>query len=154
MAFGLLVGNDSEVADWAFSTYSLYPTRVDRGLGIVNEEMCVVGAILLQNFNGTNVELSYYGPNTLSVGIVRAIARIIIGEFNASRLTVVTSKKNKRLLRSIQRFGFKFEGIQRCYYGARDCTRNTGVRFVMFREDLERVAKLTAFIPIAKQKLH
>jgi RimJ/RimL family protein N-acetyltransferase len=140
MPYGLVIGEDSIVAQWAFSAFHLYPTPFNRALGIVNKDKIVIGAILLQNFNGANVELSYYGPRTLSVGIARAIARLVMGEFSASRVTVVTSKRNRRLMQSLSRFGFKLEGIQRCYYGHEDNKKNTGVRFVMFREQIAKIA--------------
>src|ERR1700689_4708079 len=105
MPYGLVIGEDSIVAQWAFSTFNFYPTPFNRALGIVNNDRIVVGAILLQNYNGTNIELSYYGPRTLSVGIARAIARLVMGEFNVSRVTVVTSKRNRRLMQSLSKFG-------------------------------------------------
>ena len=147
MAYGLLIGEDQAVASWAFSTFNYFPTHVDRGYGVIGPDKTLKGAILLQNFNGTNVELSYYGPNTLSAGIVRAIARAIIAEFNAARLTVVTSKRNKRVMKALSRFGFAIEGSQRRYYGHRDCTRNTGVRFVMFHEKICRLAGVQSSSP-------
>lgn len=142
MANGLLIGQDNDIACWVFATWKLCPTKVDRGLGIVGPTGNLLGAILLQNFNGTNIELSYYGPRTISSGIVRSIARIIVLDFNAARVTVVTSKKNKRLMRSLQKFGFRLEGAQRRYFGHRDCSRNVGVRFVLFREELDKIARL------------
>ena len=150
MANGLLIGEDSKIADWASSTFQRYPTRVDRALGIVGPDKKLIGAILLQNFNGVNIELSYYGPRTLSLGIVRAIGRIIVLEFNAARLTVVTTKKNKRLMRALQRFGFRLEGAQRRYFGHRDCSRNVGIRFVLFREEMNKILRIEAVLPEQK----
>lgn len=150
MANGLLIGDDERVASWAFSTFQRYPTRVDRALGVLGPDKNLIGAILLQNFNGTNIELSYYGPHTLSLGIVRAIARIIVLEFNAARLTVVTTKKNKHLMRSLQRFGFCLEGAQRRYFGHRDCSRNVGIRFVLFREEIDKIARIETVLPEQK----
>lgn len=147
MANGLLIGKDELVAAWAFAKWGLHPTKIDRGLGIVAKDGTIRGAILLQNFNGVNIELSYYGPRTLSMGIVRSIARLIVLEFNAARVTVVTSKKNRRLMRSLQRFGFRLEGAQRRYYGHKDCTRSVGVRFVMFREEIDKIARLKTTQP-------
>lgn len=145
MAKGIYLGHDQVVANWAFKTFHRFPMQVNRAFGIVENKddkynPVLVGAILFQNFNGNNVELSYYGPNTFSLGIARAMARVVLGEFKASRVTIVTSKKNKRIMRALQKFGFKLEGVQRRYYGDRDCYRNTGVRFVMFREDIEKLA--------------
>lgn len=139
MPKGLLIGEDAIVASWAFATYKMRPTPVNCAFGIVGDNG-IIGAILFQNFNGTNVELSYYGMWTVSLGIVRVMARMVISEFDAARLTVVTAKKNRHLIRSLQKFGFRLEGVQRRYYGHADCARNTGVRLVLFREEIERLA--------------
>ena len=139
--YGILIGDDERIASWAFTHFQRIPVTYNRVLGIVdNDDGVLVGAILFTNYNGYNVELRYYGPWTLTLGIVRVISKIVVHEFNASRMTVLTSKKNKRLMRSLQRFGFKLEGVQRCQYGIRDCSRNTAVRFVAFRDQIERVA--------------
>ncbi len=138
MTRGLLVGHDSAVADWAFHTFQLVPTQFNLAVGVVAQDQ-LVGAILVQNWNGVNLEVSYYGQRTLTPGIVRSIARMVWGTYHPSRVTVVTSRSNRRLIRSLQRLGFCLEGTQRRYYGDRDCRRSTGVRLVMFRE---RVAEL------------
>ena len=143
MALGLLVDQDQAVAAWAYKTFNIFAQPVDKAFGIVNPKGTLIGAILFQNFNGVNIELSYYGPKTLTSGIVRIIARVSIGHFNAGRLTVVTSRRNKRLIRGLIKIGFKLEGIQRCFYGHKDCKKNTGVRLVAFRPDLSRVAYRT-----------
>lgn len=152
MGFGLLLAEDKAVAEWVFTKHNVFPMPVNRALGIVNvatKEMA--GAVLLQNFNGVNLELSYYGKGTFTAGIVKSIARIIALEFNAARTTVTTSKKNKRLMRSIQRFGFRLEGNQRRYFGHRDCYRNTAIRFVMFRDQIDKLAGLTSTGSIQQQ---
>ena len=151
MSLGLVVAEDLNVASWAFQKFNVFPMPVNKGIGVINTKTGeIVGAILFQNFNGYNLELSYYGQNTLTPGIVRTLARIAILEFNVSRVTVTVSKKKKRLIRSLHRFGYKLEGSQRRYYGARDCFRNTGIRFVLFREQIERLARLPV-LQIEKQ---
>lgn len=140
MSYGLLLGEDQRIAAWAYATFNIFALPINRALGVVDETGTLKGAILFQNFNGINIELSYYGPNTLTPGIARAIARIVVTEFNAARLTVVTSKKNKRLIRALSKIGFSIEGQQRCFYGHRDCNRNTGVRLVAFYERICKVA--------------
>ena len=142
MSNGLLVGEDEIISNWAFSTFNIFKAPVNQAVGILNKDGKLVGAILFQNFNGVNIELSYYGPRTLSCGIIRAIARITVGCFNAARLTVVTSKRNKRLMQALLKIGFKLEGNQRCYYGHEDTPRNTGVRFAMFRPRLNELAEI------------
>lgn len=135
----MLLHCDHTVAQWAFRTHQLVPTQYNLAVGILDNDQ-LVGAALAQNWNGVNVELSYYGRSTLTAGIVRSLARILWGTYHPSRLTVVTSKSNRRLISSLQRLGFCLEGVQRRYYGDRDCRRNTGVRLVMFRERLVQLA--------------
>lgn len=140
MSLGLLIGEDDIVSNWAFTTFGFFKTPVNKAIGVVTSDGKLVGAILFQNFNGVNVELSYYGPRTVTFGIVKAIARVSVGTFNASRVTVVTSKRNKRLMRGLLKIGFKLEGAQRCFYGPEDTNRNTGIRFVMFRDRINQLA--------------
>lgn len=140
MSYGLLLGHDEQLAAMLFSHYNQKSYKYDRCLGIISSNKDLKGFILFHNWNGFNVELSYYGSNTLTPGIIRCIAQFVLGTFDASRMTVTVSKRKTRLLRSLQRFGFKLEGAQRCYYGKRDCRRNTGIRFVLFRDKLEKLA--------------
>ena len=140
MTRGLIFGQDNVVAAWAFSTFKIFPTRVDRAVGIVETDGTLIGAFLLENFNGYNIELSYYGPWTTTPGIVRSIARMALHEFDPARATVITSKRNKRLIKALLKFGWRVEGIQRCFYGKQDTQRNTGVRLVMFRDQIEYIA--------------
>jgi RimJ/RimL family protein N-acetyltransferase len=137
---GLLVDNDVAVASWTYEKFNVYPQPVDKALGIVDKQGKLIGGIIFQNFNGCDLHLSYYGVRTLSPGIVRIIARTALGHFNVSRLTTITSRRNKRLIRSLIKIGFRLEGIQRCFYGHEDNKKNTGVRLVAFRNELSRVA--------------
>lgn len=148
MSRGLLLHCDQRVAQWAFSTYRLVPTQYNMAVGVLDGDQ-LVGAALAQNWNGVNVELSYYGRSTLTPGIVRALARIFWGTYHPSRVTVVTSKANRRLIQSLQHLGFCLEGAQRRYYGDRDCRRNTGVRLVMFRERLTQLAGQVGNVGVA-----
>lgn len=141
MSTGLLFDCDQQVADFVFSLSQRKFTNFDRCLGLVTSSGGICGGVFFHNWNGFNVELSYYGESTLTPGIIRTLARYIICTFDPSRVTVVTPKRNKQLLRSLQKLGFVLEGAQRCYYGQRDCMRNTGVRLVLFRDLLTRLAK-------------
>lgn len=145
MPTGLLFECDELVAKWLFNEYLKKPLlyKYDRAIGIVNPSGGLVGAVLFQDWNGSNIEISYYGPKTMTAGIVRCLARYALTTFDPSRLTAITSKRNRQFMRALQKLGFRLEGIQRCFYGKRDCNRNTGVRFVAFREQIEHVAKVT-----------
>jgi RimJ/RimL family protein N-acetyltransferase len=140
---GLLVGEDDVVARWAFETYKLFPFHINNALGIVDEDGKICGAILFHGFNGYNLEISYYGRNALTPAIVRAIGRVCSVEYNASRVTLVTSHVRKRFISKLMRIGFRLEGRQRCYYGVEDTKRNIGVRLVMFRDKINEIVRHT-----------
>lgn len=141
MTVGLLLDCDEQVANHLFSAYNQPQFKYDRAIGIVKDNS-LVGTVLFHYWNGSNVEISYYGKGTMTAGIIRYLAKFAIKSFNPARLTVMTSKRNRRFIRSLQRLGFKLEGAQRRYYGSDDTNRNVGVRFVMFRERLAELAGL------------
>jgi RimJ/RimL family protein N-acetyltransferase len=140
---GLLLNADTQVAAWAFHTYNRIPMLVDRAIGVIDDDG-LVGAALFHSCNSVNAEFSYYGKNTFTVGIVRALARIALYELHLARVTVIVPKRPAYLIKKLQKFGFRFEGVQRRYYGPTDAPRHTGCRFVAFKEDLDRLAKLTS----------
>lgn len=141
MATGLLFDSDELAANWLFTCYLQRRYSYDRCVGIIrNGEL--VGAVLFQSFNGYNVEVSYYGKNTMTPGIIRCLAGYILKEFDPSRLTAMVPKRAKSWTKSLLKLGFRVEGIARCYYGKADCNRNTAVRLVGFRDAIELVAQV------------
>jgi RimJ/RimL family protein N-acetyltransferase len=142
MPTGMLFDCDELVAKWLFSTLKQKIYTYDRALGLVDPSGKMIGAVLFQNWNGPNLEISYYGERTMTVGVVRCLAQFVLNTFDPARLTAITSKRNRQFMRALQRLGFRLEGVQRCYYGKKDCNRNTGVRFVAFREQIEHVARI------------
>jgi RimJ/RimL family protein N-acetyltransferase len=134
----LVFNHDNEIANWTWQAFNMPPAPVNLAIGIIDETGTVVGSAIWQDFNGSNVEFSYYGKGTLKRGVVRAIASITLNRFNANRMTVRTMKKRKALLRSLPKIGFRFEGVMKQYYGPTE--GETAVRFVLFKPDLERLA--------------
>ncbi len=139
MPKGLLLDCDEHVAAWAFKTHNKIPLKIDRAIGVIDKNQ-IVGAILFSSYNTVNAELSYYGKNTISVGIIRAIAKIALYELRLARCTVIVPKRPSFLLKKVTKFGFRYEGVQRRYYGPTDSPRHTGCRFVVFKEDMEKLA--------------
>jgi hypothetical protein len=136
---GLLIGSDENVALWAFHEYNRAPILVDRAFGIIENNQ-LVGAALFSNYNTVNAELSYYGKNTVTRGIIRDLARIALYELRLARCTVIVPKRPTFLLKKMEKYHFRFEGIQKRFYGPTDSARHTGCRFVIFREDMLRLA--------------
>jgi len=141
MSVGLLLHSDELVAEYLFRNHVSLRMKYDQAVGILHDGK-LSGGVLFQCWNGFNVELSYYGRGTLTAGIVKCLARILVSTFNVSRVTLTVNRRNARLMKALRRFGFALEGTQRCFYGHSDTRRNTGVRFVMFRERLDQLAQL------------
>lgn len=135
---GIVLDHDQAVAQWAFETFKYKPVKFDRCAGIINEGGKLIGAIFFQSFNGSNVEVSYYGANTVTLGIVKWIGLQVLNS-GCSRMTFTITKKHKRLIRAAKKLGFQYEGTCRRFYGDADNDQNAGVRLVMFRE---RVAEI------------
>lgn len=140
MSAGLIFDADEVVVEYICKKYSLTPIKYDQAVGIVEDGM-LCGGILFHGWNGYNVELDYYGDRTVTLGIVRCLARISVSTFKVSRVTLLVGQRNRQLIRALQKLGFFLEGVQRRYYGDTDTRRNTGVRLVMFRERLEELCK-------------
>jgi len=137
---GLLLGSDDAVAAWTWRTYQLFPMHVNRAIGIIDTDGTLVGSVLFQSWNKYNVDISYYGQDTMTPGIVHCLARIAYMDLSVHRVTAMTSKKNRKLIGFLTRLGFRIEGVQRRFYGPEDIGKNIAIRLVLFREDLERLA--------------
>lgn len=137
--FKLLLGHDESVAAWAFFQFKRIPTPYRMAIGVLNERDVLVGAILFQEYNGLNAELSYFGPRTVTLGMVRSIAAIAVDQLNVLRLTVRIPRKAKRLNRHLQRLGFSYEGVMPFFYGK--TKGEAAVMFGLYRDKLERLKK-------------
>jgi len=140
MTKGILLDADAHVAAWAFQEYNKVPIQFSRALGIIDDGQ-LVGAAIFSSYNYANADLSYYGKWTVTPGIVRGLTRIALYELRLARCTVIVPKRPAYLLKKLGAglFGFKYEGVQRRFYGPTDNARHTGCRFVLFREDMEKL---------------
>ena len=139
MTKGLLLDCDDQVAAWAYQTYNRFPVKTDRALGIIDDGK-LIGAVLFSSYNSVNAELSYYGKHTITAGIIRVVAKIALYELKLARCTVIVPKRPSFLLKKLTKFGFRYEGVQRRHYGPSNSARHTGCRFVLFKEDIEKLA--------------
>lgn len=127
-------GHDDEVANWAFSTFSMRPVQYEMAIGIL-ESGQLVGAIMWHAYRGHDIELSYYGPKTMTLGIARSCARIAVDHFKVSRVTARTAKSNKTMTRGIKKIGFEYEGIAHNALGDQD-----QVMYGLYGKNLARLA--------------
>lgn len=131
----LLIGHDAEVAGWAFRTFNFHPTQFCMAVGILDQHHSLVAACLFHAHNGPDVELSYYGPNTLSLDIVKGIAKIAVEHLGVSRITARTARSNKVMTRGIRKVGFEFEGVRKCGYGDQDA-----IMYGLYGKNLAKLA--------------
>lgn len=115
----LLFGHDRIVADWA-SKRSGSPLRNwYHAVGILDEEGLLIGCASFHDMNGSNVEVCFFGPNSLNISVVRELMRFAFHHLEVNRVTARTPRQNKRLVRHLMKLGFQCEGVMKRYYGPR-----------------------------------
>ena len=130
----LLRDCDAELAAWVRSKFQYSIGGYDMAVGILDDG-ALVGCFMFHAYNGHDVELSYFGPNTMDLGITRKIARIAVDELGVSRITVRTARNNKIIKRGIKKLGFEFEGIRKHGYGEYDA-----IMYGLYGRNLARMA--------------
>jgi hypothetical protein len=136
MTLGVVLDDQERCAAWAVKKYKLMPGgKWDRVIGVVNDGV-LVGVWMFTSYNGHNAEISFYGNNAVTRGILKVLAHIAVNDLRLSRWTATVPKRPRTMLKKMTKLGFRFEGIQRRFYGPTDHPRHTGCRFVMFREDI------------------
>lgn len=128
--------HDKEIADWTFKTFNIEPWPVVLAVGLLKGNE-LVGSFMFQEYNGSNAELSFYGPGSVTPRVVREIARVALLLLKVSRLTVRTKRQNKHVARFVTNIGFQFEGIQKMFYGTEDA-----VLYGLLKPDLIRIARI------------
>lgn len=103
---------------------------VMRTLGILSSEGRLTGGFVLTNYTGTGIELSLAGNGCVTRFAWQAVGDTVFGELGCQRLSVTTRRTNKRVRKMAPRFGFKFEGIARRFYGSED-----GLVFSLLRNE-------------------
>jgi len=117
MANGLIFGADDIVCAWTWREYNLMPIYVNLAVGILNDDQDLVGSIMFASYTGKTVNLSYYGENTLSIGICRSIARIALEHFNIDDIVVNFPAQNARHAKRLEKLGFVFRAALVGFYG-------------------------------------
>lgn len=133
----LACGNEQAVINWTYQTFGVLCTKVDLAVAVMDGQQ-IVGSCFFQAHNGPDIELSYYGPNTLSLDVVKGLAKIAVDHFGVSRITARTAKSNKVMTRGIRKIGFVYEGIRHHAYGDQDA-----VMYGLFGKNLMKLAGRT-----------
>ena len=128
-------GNDELINGWTLDRFGVRNFNSNMALGIIEDKQ-LVGSVFFHAHNGPDIELSYFGPGTLTRGLWKEICRVAIDNFGVSRITIRTPKNNKLVTRKIHKIGFVHEGVRHDGYGnGRDA-----VMFGLYGKNLARVA--------------
>lgn len=130
----LIYGCDPEIAKWTFDHFAITPAHYEMAIGIV-ENNTLVGSILWQGYRGHDIEISYYGPKTMTLGIARTCAKIAIDHFGVSRVSARTARSNKTMTRGVKKIGFEYEGLVHHGLGDKD-----EVMYGLYGKNLARLA--------------
>lgn len=130
----LIYGQDQAVANWTLENFGVSGRKAEMIVGIVDQGQ-IVGSIMWHSWRMHDIEISYYGPDTMTLGIARHCARVAIDHFGVSRVTACTPKSNKTMTRKVGKIGFQYEGVVHARYGDED-----GVMYGLYGINLARLA--------------
>lgn len=148
--YGLLFDDQERTAIWLWKAFNLFPMPYNMMIGILDRDQDnrLVGAIYFDQWNGYNIELSYYGPGTPTYGICKSLAVVALRCFNVQRVSMRTPNTNGRLVKGLRKIGFEIESIESHMYGP----ERHAVRLVIFRKGLERIANPVETVELIEQK--
>jgi hypothetical protein len=133
-------GHDADVAAWAFHSWGCRPFHIDVAVGVASAETGrLVGAFAFSGYNGTEAEVHFFGPGTLSRHILREIFSTALRVLDLHRMVVRTRKAS--VARGVKKLGAMHEGSQRCVYGPSQGDEHKAECYAFFRDRIEALAE-------------
>lgn len=84
--------------------------------GIVNRNGHLIGAIILNDYDARNIELTIVGPNSLGKQTAQEVFTVIFNDLDCRRVSLTVPSKNKDIIAKAMRWGWAVEGLKRDYY--------------------------------------
>lgn len=118
MSFLMIEGQDQAVADWVGQVLGKPIVQPYSAIGICDPDGKLRGAAIFNDFQGPggNMEMTYVGPQTLTRGVLKWLARYAFNRCNASRVTFKTMSRNHAVRKLLARHKLDYEGRLRAYY--------------------------------------
>lgn len=126
----IVLGQSEAVADWVARATGKPFHPPYEAIGVAGAHG-ITGGFVFTGFNGDGIEVSVAGRGIASRGAWRAACAYVFDQLGCARLQMHTRRSNKAVRRILPRFGMKFEGIARRFYGDED-----GLVFSLTRDDL------------------
>lgn len=132
----LATGDNRMIEDMAFAKFGVMPLGCNLAVAVLENEQ-MVGAAFFHAHNGPDVEISYYGPRTMTLDVVKGLAKIAVEHLGVSRVTARASATpdHKKIRKGFAKIGFEYEGTRKCGYGDKDA-----VMFGLYGRKLARLA--------------
>ncbi|MND34761.1 hypothetical protein D3C80_253830 [compost metagenome] len=136
----IIAGQDEAVAGWAGANLGVRFQEPYTAYGFTDANGNIDGAVVFNDYYpGGNVEVTYFGPRSLSRSVILFMARFCFDELKATRVTAKTRRSNCVVRRLLPKGGFAFECTQRRYFGPEK--GDDALVFVMTRENAARWLK-------------
>jgi len=113
----LLINHDEDVAAWAENKLEGRLVFPHAAIGMLDRRGVLRGAWLLSFYNRHTAELTLYSEGVISNEMVRGCFAITFQHLGVQRLQARTTRQNKIVKRAAPKYGFKFEGVARDFYG-------------------------------------
>jgi RimJ/RimL family protein N-acetyltransferase len=100
-------------------------------IGVANDAGALIGGFVFTGFNGDGIEVSVAGRGIASRSAWRAALAYVFDQLGCARMQMHTRKSNVAVRRILPRFGVKYEGTARRFYG-----NESGLIFSLTSDDL------------------
>lgn len=108
--------HEPTILDWLSQRYGVAVYQTPRVvLGLIDDEGVLRGCFVVTWRNDTTAELHVYGK--ISNDTLKVLFRLVFIEWGLYRLEVRTTKTNKTIKKAAPKYGFKFQGVERGFYG-------------------------------------
>ncbi len=119
----ILLGQNELVASWVQQFSGKPFCKPYETIGVVNADGALTGGFVFTGYNIDGIEVSVAGKGIASRAAWAAACRYVFDQLGCKRLAMHTRDSNKIVKKILPRFGMKFEGRARKFYGDEDgCT--------------------------------
>jgi RimJ/RimL family protein N-acetyltransferase len=111
----LITDKSEKVARWAGQRLGVTFSPPYVAVGIESHGK-PVGAVIFNDYQGGNIEVSAVGRGAFKKGILQHLFRYAFNDLECSRVTVRTRADNEKVIDLAIRFGWRVEGRLRQFY--------------------------------------
>jgi len=105
------------VKAWASHKLGTYFREPCVALGLVNRAGRLVGAVIFNDYEHRNVEMTMIGgPGIFFKGMAREVFGYAFDELGCNRISITIPERDHAKIKQARRWGWEIEGRKRCYY--------------------------------------